>query len=323
MENASTQGSQLEPETIDDKSQATVLPVPLALQMVTTEDATDASKEINNSADIVDNGNIEAEDNVQVEDQHEAAEQIETQQENSDNDKSTEKVKEPQPVETEHNEEQGVEAGVEEISNTQGGAEATQVTNAVDVAVVQPVVEETAVEPENGLQSPDYPADAPAISQGEANVEVESSTVTAEKPEHTEQAQPQEDVVNKDTLDTNKAEVLVNNYDEQAALNSGVTTMMEHSDVSASPANVGKPEISVNNVEPQDMDNIESSNPANAPPTVIVDNTSPPANADKLLSCYSCTSTTDAKCAPGPGRAMNCQTIGNKQNGCYTLYKGK
>ncbi|XP_039952945.1 enolase-phosphatase E1 isoform X1 [Bactrocera tryoni] len=330
LEDKSKQSSQLEVEVIDEQSQATVLPVPLALQMVTTEatgGATDTSKEIDNPADIGDNGNAEAEDNVQVEEQHAAAQPNEAQQENSDaNDKSSEKVKEPQPVETEHNEDQEVAAGVEQITNVDGNAEATQVSSAEDVAEVQPVEQPAAVEPENEGPSPDYPADAPAINEGEANAEVQSPTATAEKPGDTEQTVPQntndindaddEGDVNKDA-DTNKDEVSVNNYDEQNAMNSGVTTVVEHGDDSTS--NVGEPEKpAADNAKPQ---GVESSDVANAPPNVIVDNTSPPVNANQLLSCYSCSSTTDAKCAPGPGRAMNCQPIENKQNGCYTLYK--
>ncbi|XP_018783699.1 PREDICTED: enolase-phosphatase E1 isoform X2 [Bactrocera latifrons] len=328
LESKSKQGSQQEVEAIDEQLQATVLPVPLALQMVTT-DATDGAadtlKETDNPAAVGDNGNAEAEDNVLVEEQHVAAESIEAQQENSDaNDKSSEKVKEQQPVETEHNEDQEVAAGVEEKTHKEGNAEAAQVSNAEDIADVQPVQQETAAEPANERPSPDYPADAPAINEGEANEEVQSPTVAAEKPEATEQTVSQNtndindaDVGGDVNKDSNKGEGSVNNYDEQNAMNSGVTTVVEHSDDSAS--NVGEPEKhAVDNVEPL---GIESSDVVNAPPTVIVDNTLPPVNAGELLSCYSCSSTTDAKCAPGPGRAMNCQPIENKQNGCYTLYK--
>ncbi|XP_069963471.1 general transcriptional corepressor trfA isoform X2 [Bactrocera oleae] len=327
LESKSTQSSQLEPDVISEQLQATVLPVPIALQMVTTEateGATDASKEIDNPVDIGKTGNAE------VEEQHAAAEQIEAQQENNDTkDKSLEKVKEPQQIEIEHNEDQGVEAGVGEITNVEGNAEATQVTSAEDVAEVQPVEQETVAKPDNAPQSPDYPADAPAINEGEANVEVQNPTATAEKPEDTEQTVPpntndinaanEEDDANENTLDTNKDEVSVNNYDEQTALNGGVTAVVEHSDDTAPTANVGEAEKpAVDNAESQD---VESSNAVNTPPNVIVDNISPPVNADQLLSCYSCSSTTDTKCATGPGRAMNCQPIEHKQNGCYTLYK--
>lgn len=323
LEGKSKQSSQLEAEVIEEQSQATVLPVPLALQMVTTETTEgvlDTTKEVDHPADIGDNGNAGAEDNVQVEEQHAAVEPIKAQEENSDaNDKSSEKVKEPQPVETEHNEDEEIVAGVEQITNVDGN-------DGEDVADVQPMEQETAAEPENEGPSPDYPADAPAINEGETNAEVQSPTATAEKPEDSEQTLPQEtnDIieavdegdVNKDT-DTNKDEVSVNNYDEQNAMNGGTTAVVEHGDGPES--NTGEPEKpEVDNAETQ---GVEASDAANAPPTVMVDNISPPVNANQLLSCYSCSSTTDAKCAPGPGRAMNCQPIENKQNGCYTLYK--
>ncbi|XP_054082317.1 myb-like protein X isoform X1 [Zeugodacus cucurbitae] len=326
LEIESMADTQLTHEAIEDHTQAaTVLPVPVALQMVTTETAesdTEVSKEVNNApVEIMGNANAEAENNEKVEEQSEVAKHVEAQQEHSeDNDATPDKEKEPQPVETEHNAEQAVEAGVEEITDMQENAETPQV-DAEDVAVVQPVAEEeeeAAVQPDNGSQSPDYPADAPAINVEETNVDVESPPMTAAKPEDAEQMEPQNTNDANDGDDGNKDETVTNNHDEQTALNGGVTAVMENNDDSA---HVDEPEIPDHNVEPQIVDNTASSNAANAPPTVIVDNISPPANTEQFLSCYSCSSTTDAKCAPGPGRAMNCQATGNKQNGCYTLYK--
>uniref|UniRef100_W8B9Q5 DUF753 domain-containing protein n=1 Tax=Ceratitis capitata TaxID=7213 RepID=W8B9Q5_CERCA len=288
-------------ESKGDGIEITVQPVPIALQMVpTTESSKDISKEINGET-------VEQLQSNAQNTEHNAA--LETESDVEELDKTPEKVEETQTEESEHKEEQAAAVSEDKVPPAQENlAESPEIPETSDAAVAEmPLTADG--DTINTANSPDYAADAPAKEDSESQLPEEQPESAA--PEGDKKAEQTE---TENMSDTHEEGAAVN---EKPEINDGETADTDNTD---NEANIGT-QIQITNAEGDDVISEPADNMTDQPPIAAATGNSLPVNADKSLSCFSCTSSEDTKCAKGPGRAINCPAMENKQNGCYTLYK--
>ncbi|XP_053959117.1 uncharacterized protein LOC128863794 isoform X1 [Anastrepha ludens] len=306
-------------EPKDESAQFTTLPVPLALQMVTTtanadpQMIPDAAEDIEMEAKVVDDAgqHMEEKESVKVasaEDGNKQEQKQEQEQNMNKPENSAEKVAEPKPIEKEVEEKPAVDAD----NAPQPAASSAEVGAESESAAAEQV-------PASTPNSPDYPADAPAMNSDNTNEEQEinepakggnnvTPTVLQNVSENGDDSQ--------ETLASNKDQEVVNHVDQAAP--SGA----EHSETTTK-ANEVEAAVHVADAGLQGAASAGTNEAGNVVEPVVIAMTVPPAAAaaNQFLTCYSCTSTTDRLCVAGPVTAVNCQAMENKINGCYTLYK--
>ncbi|XP_036328442.1 microtubule-associated protein futsch [Rhagoletis pomonella] len=315
----------------DNGPQRTTLPVPLALQMVPTTESSKvdapASTDPTHTIEIIGTGA----ENVSVAGQEEQKDNVPAKTESEE---TINKKENGQSAENEEKSAEEVDASKPtgekikpEQANNSDKAESVEVSaekGTAEIDLAAPILPPPIAKPEIIPNSADYPADAPAMEVATSNEEEEqphtadgneSAKVDHNVAESSKQQQnaSENSGEGKQMLSAEKGEVRPNSAEQDDMNEGGHDTSVAENDNTAqvSEGEVDKP---IHNAgTPVGPEPIGTLAPAPTPAAAL--------GADQFLTCYSCSSTTDTGCAAGPGNAVNCKAMEDKQNGCYTLYK--